>query len=152
MKTSIGQDRLGTDVKEVEKQAFLAGMHLDGSVVSFQVALNRGDQPSEGTLHCPQEKEDKGAAAAVVGADVTGAELERQQHSFTGGGTYLQPLDCVVSLSRGEALTFPGQLLHGGVGLTSGVRYALLPRSFPQSCAHENEYWTRQARDRRKGS
>jgi hypothetical protein len=38
----------------------------------------------------------------------------------------VQPLDCVVSLSVGEALTFPGQLLHGGAGLTSGVRYVLV--------------------------
>ena len=38
----------------------------------------------------------------------------------------VQPLDCVVSLSIGEALTFPGQLLHGGAGLTSGVRYVLV--------------------------
>jgi len=37
-----------------------------------------------------------------------------------------QPLDCVVSLSIGEALTFPGQLLHGGAALASGVRYVLV--------------------------
>jgi len=74
-------------------------MHVDGSLVSFQLALN--DHTEE----------------------------------FRGGGTYLQAMDCVVSLRMGEVMTFPGQLIHGGVATTDGVRYALVGfgnRKMPQ--------------------
>ena len=53
-------------------------LHVDGSEMSFQVALN--------------------------------SELDGD---FSGGGLYLQAMDCAVPLETGELLTFAGQLLHG---------------------------------------
>ena len=80
------------------------GMHVDGSLVSFQLALN----------------------------DFHGSTAE-----FAGGGTYLQPMDCIVSLRMGEVMTFPGQLIHGGVALTDGVRYALVGFGNRKVAAHQ---------------
>ena len=41
--------------------------------------------------------------------------------AFTGGGFYLHAPDCAVPLETGELLTFPGQLLHGGIELKTGA-------------------------------
>jgi hypothetical protein len=68
------------------------GLHVDGSAMSFQIALNS----------------------------------ESETSGYSGGGIYLQPSDCVIGLAAGEAVSFPGQLLHGGAAIRSGVRYILV--------------------------
>ena len=63
--------------------------HRDGSVVSFNIALNPA-------------------------------------HEYEGGGTWFASLDDAVKIDQGEICTHASALLHGGHGITSGLRYILV--------------------------
>lgn len=63
--------------------------HRDGSVLSFNIALNEATD-------------------------------------YEGGGTWFASLDAPVRLERGEMVSHASGLLHGGHGITSGLRYILV--------------------------
>lgn len=48
------------------------------------------------------------------------------QTDFDGGGMWVEPLDKVVSLDQGQAVTFASNIRHGGHRITSGQRYILV--------------------------
>eukprot|EP00040_Diaphanoeca_grandis_P023569 m.128416 g.128416 ORF g.128416 m.128416 type:complete len:432 (-) comp29334_c0_seq3:39-1334(-) len=45
---------------------------------------------------------------------------------FEQGGTFFERMNCSFQPDQGHAITFPGQLYHAGVPITSGVRYVLV--------------------------
>jgi len=63
--------------------------HRDGSVLSFNIALNSA-------------------------------------HEFEGGGTWFSSLDDAIKIDQGQMLSHASGLLHGGHGITTGIRYILV--------------------------
>lgn len=45
---------------------------------------------------------------------------------YSGGGTYLKPLNKKVNLTPGDMLIFPGQLEHQGLPIDAGTRYIVV--------------------------
>ena len=45
---------------------------------------------------------------------------------FEGGGTWFASLDDAIKIDQGEIVTHASSLLHGGHGITSGIRYILV--------------------------
>ena len=52
--------------------------------------------------------------------------LSERGVDYSGGGTYFRVTDSVVHLNQGDMITFDAKLYHGGVKITSGVRYLLV--------------------------
>ena len=48
------------------------------------------------------------------------------QGEFEGGGMWVEPLDQVVNLEKGHAVTFASNIRHGGHRVRSGLRYILV--------------------------
>eukprot|EP01052_Picozoa_sp_SAG31_P005430 SAG31_NODE_239_length_19453_cov_5.539888_2_plen_566_part_00 len=84
-------------------------LHVDGSVITFQLALNgAGPNASQHVAH----------------------------EQYDGGGTYFKALDCRAISPAGTALVFAGDMLHGGVEIDGGVRYLLVGFGLPNSGTH----------------
>jgi len=49
-----------------------------------------------------------------------------EQSDFEGGGMWVEPLDQVVQLHKGHAVTFASNIRHGGHKVTAGLRYILV--------------------------
>ena len=45
---------------------------------------------------------------------------------FEGGGMWVEPLDQVVALDKGHAVTFASNIRHGGHRVRAGLRYILV--------------------------
>ena len=48
-----------------------------------------------------------------------------KRERFTGGGTHIYALNRTITSDQGQAVVFPSQVLHSGVGITRGERYIL---------------------------
>lgn len=45
---------------------------------------------------------------------------------YSGGGTYFEELDTVITLDGGEILTFDAKLVHQGLPITRGCRFLMV--------------------------
>eukprot|EP00929_Paragymnodinium_shiwhaense_P015578 TRINITY_DN123693_c0_g1_i1.p1 TRINITY_DN123693_c0_g1~~TRINITY_DN123693_c0_g1_i1.p1 ORF type:complete len:367 (+),score=29.87 TRINITY_DN123693_c0_g1_i1:65-1165(+) len=52
--------------------------------------------------------------------------LNDEQQAFQGGGTHFVDMNCRLQPGRGDAVLFPGNLLHAGLEVTQGTRYILV--------------------------
>jgi len=102
------------DADHPTSQSNLA-IHLDGSTVSFNIALNSYVESDEQLKHTkPIEEEDETDLTAI------------QQTTFTGGGTRFILSPKAVMNNKGSLVIHPSKLYHEGVPITSGKRYIIV--------------------------
>ena len=58
--------------------------------------------------------------------DLTANIMLSRSSSYAGGGTYFPDANQTVRLEFGEFLIHPGNLVHGGIDITSGKRYLMI--------------------------
>lgn len=58
-------------------------------------------------------------------ADVSFILLLSDPKEFQGGGTYFEAINRTLFLKQGEAIVFPGQMVHGANSVSKGQRYVI---------------------------
>eukprot|EP00959_Pyramimonas_sp_CCMP1952_P338160 7081674-Pyramimonas_sp.AAC.1 len=91
-------------------------MHRDGTLLTVNIALNdRVEYQGGGTVF-----------AALTTEDANAANADEDAGGGSGGGGGGGGGGGAIRLRRGHALLHPGEVLHGGQAITSGVRYVLV--------------------------
>jgi hypothetical protein len=94
--------------------------HRDGSVLSFNVALNPCKYRKCGTGRCAV------SFSFFVFHFVSDLVLELLAIEYEGGGTWFSSLNDAIKIDQGKVVSHASGLLHGGHGITRGKRYILV--------------------------
>jgi hypothetical protein len=94
--------------------------HRDGSVLSFNVALNPGKCRNRAT----RRYADSFPFPFTLHYLTLSWELPATE--YEGGGTWFSSLNDVIKINQGQVISHASALLHGGQGITRGRRYILV--------------------------